>query len=101
MRQEFLQRLYDKLDDKSKGKILLSKKVTEIVNFPGTVVAKCADGTEFTGDIIVGADGIHSRVRREMQRLMEESGKSRDSDRKISFPESTTITMLIEVSCFC
>jgi FAD dependent monooxygenase len=38
-----------------------------------SVKVRCADGTEFVGDIVVGADGIHSRVRQEMQRLLEEN----------------------------
>jgi 3-hydroxybenzoate 6-monooxygenase len=31
---------------------------------PGTVVAHCADGTELSGDALIGADGLHSVVRR-------------------------------------
>lgn len=30
------------------------------------------DGSVFTGDLVVGADGIHSRIRSEMWRLAED-----------------------------
>lgn len=36
------------------------------------VKATTTDGSEFTGDVIVGGDGIHSRTRSEMWRLAEE-----------------------------
>jgi FAD dependent monooxygenase len=34
----------------------------------------CADGSEFVGHIVIGADGIHSRTRQEMQRFADEIG---------------------------
>ncbi len=34
----------------------------------------CQDGSEFTGSIVVGADGIHSQTREEMQRYAEKTG---------------------------
>jgi hypothetical protein len=39
-------------------------------NDPGVVV-HCQDGTNYQGDIIVGADGIHSAVRTLMQQHIE------------------------------
>lgn len=66
-RQKFLQSLYDQL--KHKEKILVNKRVTAIVDGSDAVLVQCADGSSYTGSIVIGADGIHSRVRREMQRL--------------------------------
>jgi 2-polyprenyl-6-methoxyphenol hydroxylase-like FAD-dependent oxidoreductase len=64
--------LYEQLEDKSR--ILLEKKVVEIKHEGNEVVVRCQDGSEFRGDLVVGADGIHSRTRVEMQRYAEETG---------------------------
>ncbi|KAJ4241096.1 hypothetical protein NW760_001386 [Fusarium oxysporum] len=66
-RQMLLKVLYDNIKDKSK--ILTNKRVvrTELVN--GGVHAVTSDGTIIAGDILVGADGVHSTVRSEMWRL--------------------------------
>lgn len=52
---------------------MVNKRVTKISHGSDSVSVQCADGSNFIGDIVVGADGIHSRVRQEMQRLSEES----------------------------
>lgn len=62
-----LQVLYDNIRDKSK--ILTSKRVTKIELSEHDSGAFTADGLEYTGDIVIGADGVHSTVRREMKRL--------------------------------
>jgi FAD dependent monooxygenase len=64
--------LYEQLEDKST--ILLEKKVVEILHESNGVVVRCQDGSEFRGDLVVGADGIHSRTRTEMQRFAEMTG---------------------------
>jgi len=56
--------LYDMILDKiPKGKVHLSKRVLSIHNGENEVRVECADGSTFTGDIIVGADGAYSSVR--------------------------------------
>lgn len=62
-----MQALYDQLQHKDK--IHVNKRVDSIMDRQDSVLVKCADGTTYRGDIVVGADGIHSRVRQEMQRL--------------------------------
>ncbi|KAF4637218.1 hypothetical protein G7Y89_g864 [Cudoniella acicularis] len=71
-RQTFLQRLFEQLEDKSK--VHLNKKVVSFNHDKEHVRVQCYDGSEFVGDIVVGADGIHSRTRQEMQRFAEEAG---------------------------
>ncbi|KAF4439871.1 Zeaxanthin epoxidase chloroplastic [Fusarium acutatum] len=66
-RQMLLKVLYNSIKDKSK--ILTNKRVvmTELVN--GGVHAVTSDGTSIAGDILVGADGVHSTVRSGMWNL--------------------------------
>ncbi|KUI71629.1 FAD-dependent urate hydroxylase [Cytospora mali] len=63
-RQQLIQILYDKL--KQKDKVMVNKRVERIdVNEENiTVITK--DGDSFTGDLVVGADGVHSKVRQQM-----------------------------------
>lgn len=43
--------------------IAYGKRLTGVEAVPGGVVAAFADGTSVRGDLLVGADGLHSRVR--------------------------------------
>ena len=78
-----IQVLYDKLPDKSK--VLTNKGVTEVRQSTGRVEVVTADGETYHGDILVGADGIHSTVREEMWRLADQEtpGYFPVSDRSI------------------
>ncbi|WEW58626.1 hypothetical protein PRK78_004094 [Emydomyces testavorans] len=60
-RTAFLRTLYDRLHDKSK--IIEKSRVENIIEENGMVRVFVADGTEHVGDIVVGADGVHSKVR--------------------------------------
>jgi 2-polyprenyl-6-methoxyphenol hydroxylase-like FAD-dependent oxidoreductase len=81
-RASFLKSMYEQLRDKSK--IQLKKKVIEIKHGRDSVKVVCADGTEFNGSIVVGADGIHSKVREEMQREAETAGSGIMAEDKFS-----------------
>lgn len=101
-RRQFLKSMYGQLKDKSK--VRLSKKVMSIQHNDDSVTVKCADGSEFEGDIVIGADGIHSRTRREMQRYARETGPpgllGNDENCK-SRPEILEISLrdLVHVMC--
>lgn len=66
-RQKLLQILYNNIKDKSR--ILTAKRVIRTQLIDGGVEVIASDGTKISGDILVGADGIHSTVRQEMWRL--------------------------------
>lgn len=59
--------LYENIRDKSK--VLTGKKVTRVEISDHGSTAITDDGTRYSGDIVVGADGVHSTVRDEMWRL--------------------------------
>ncbi|KAK6218233.1 hypothetical protein LQW54_002759 [Pestalotiopsis sp. IQ-011] len=71
-RQMLLQTLFDSLE--SKEKVRTNKRVTRVDPVDGGVRVCTEDGSEYTGDIVVGAGGIHSAVRREMWRNAREAG---------------------------
>ena len=52
-RKDVLQSLYDQLKDKSK--ILLNKKVGEIMSGPNKASVMCVDNSVYHGDIVIGA----------------------------------------------
>ncbi|KAJ9144948.1 FAD/NAD(P)-binding domain-containing protein [Pleurostoma richardsiae] len=66
-RQMVLQVLYENLRDKSK--VLTEKRVTRVELSEKGATAFATDGSSYAGDIVIGADGIHSTVREEMWRL--------------------------------
>ena len=63
-RQNLLRVLYENLKDRSK--ILVSKDLASIKHEATGVTAICADGSSFSGDILIGADGVFSKTRSQM-----------------------------------
>ncbi|GAD92949.1 hypothetical protein PVAR5_1548 [Paecilomyces variotii No. 5] len=70
-RRMLIQILHDAIRDKSK--ILTSQRVMNVHNDTSGVTVTTETGQSFVGDIVVGTDGIHSKVRQEM---WEESRKT-------------------------
>ena len=70
-RRAFLQTLYDQLRDKSK--VIERSRVENIIEEDEIVRVVLGDGTEHVGDLIVGSDGVHSKVRELMWRNANES----------------------------
>lgn len=62
-RQMVMQVLYA-IQDKSK--MLNSNRVTVVKNMGSRIMVKTKDGSIYSGDIPVGADGIHSTVRQQI-----------------------------------
>ncbi|KAE8154439.1 hypothetical protein BDV25DRAFT_172091 [Aspergillus avenaceus] len=81
-RQTFLQMLYNKVQDKSR--ILTKKRVNAVEMSDDLVRVSTTDGATYYGDILVGADGIHSIVRREMARLDGVSGRDYLEEKSLS-----------------
>ncbi|KAI0468802.1 FAD dependent oxidoreductase domain-containing protein [Xylaria cf. heliscus] len=60
-RQNFLKTLYDALPDKTK--IIENARLVDASETNGKVKVQLADGSVHEGDLLVGADGVHSAVR--------------------------------------
>lgn len=73
-RRLLLQTLYDTLRDKSRTH--LDKDVKKIEHLPNGVVVTCSDGSTYIGDVVVGADGIRSKVRGWMRERVSKAGSS-------------------------
>ncbi|KXH54151.1 FAD binding domain-containing protein, partial [Colletotrichum salicis] len=66
-RQMLLQTLYDNL--KHKDNVLPNKRVLGVEATESGVTVRTKEGSTYTGDTLVGADGVHSIVREEMWRV--------------------------------
>lgn len=64
-----LQILYDHIKDKSK--VLIEKRVSKVNLLDDGVEVETQDGSLYKGDILVGADGVHSKVKSEMWRIAD------------------------------
>ncbi|KAJ5116194.1 hypothetical protein N7456_000542 [Penicillium angulare] len=68
-RRQILELLYNNLRDNSK--IRVATEVTKIDEINDSVVIELKDGSTVRGDILVGADGVHSRIREEIWRIAD------------------------------
>jgi 2-polyprenyl-6-methoxyphenol hydroxylase-like FAD-dependent oxidoreductase len=66
-RQMLLKALYENLQ--SKEKVLLQKRFMQMEQKEDGVRVTTQDGYSYEGDIIIGADGMHSSVRKSMHNL--------------------------------
>lgn len=69
-RQMVVQAMWDNV--RNKNNIHLNKRVQTVSLKPDGVEVTTTDGSKFEGDILVGADGVHSQVRSEMWRLADQ-----------------------------
>ncbi|KAH8774743.1 FAD binding domain-containing protein [Diaporthe sp. PMI_573] len=66
-RQMLLQVLYEHI--RHKERVLTEKRVSGVQMDDSGVTVKTHDGSTYTGDILIGADGVRSTIRQEMWRL--------------------------------
>lgn len=71
-RRMLIQILYDHIQ--AKTNVLTSTRVKSIYEDDQGVSVETQDGRTFTGHIVVGADGVHSVVRKEIWRIESENG---------------------------
>jgi 2-polyprenyl-6-methoxyphenol hydroxylase-like FAD-dependent oxidoreductase len=71
--------LYDHLWDKER--VHFGKRIKNIEHSQDGVKVFCEDGSDFSGHIVIGQDGVNSTVRKEMWRLAEDSAE-RFSDKE-------------------
>ncbi len=57
---------------RDKSKLLTKKTLTGIIHSANGVTVKCDDGTTYSGDILVGADGVYSKTREAVWNLAAE-----------------------------
>jgi len=62
-RHQLLKGIFDNLSPENQAKVYTSKHVTAIENLENSVRVSTADGSTFEGNMVIGADGVHSTVR--------------------------------------
>ncbi|KAL6700751.1 hypothetical protein J3F84DRAFT_402734 [Trichoderma pleuroticola] len=87
-RAEFVQSLYDQLPEEAKTKILMGKKVSDIQSGEKEVKVVCDDGSTYEGDLVLGADGVHSQTRKIMRKLAVEADPSVPWDPEVPYTSS-------------
>ncbi|KAM0210309.1 hypothetical protein ACHAQD_010825 [Fusarium lateritium] len=60
--------LYDNLPEGAKSRFLLGKKLSDVVPTSTGINVTCVDGNSYSGSIVIGADGAHSKTRSIMRR---------------------------------
>ncbi|KAJ5720015.1 Monooxygenase FAD-binding [Penicillium malachiteum] len=80
-RRKILQIFYKHLGDRQDS-VLTSKKVTRVEHADTHVVAHCEDGSSFQGDIVIGADGVRSKIRSEMWDHMDTLGLQKEAKKE-------------------
>ncbi|KAH9886424.1 FAD binding domain-containing protein [Xylariomycetidae sp. FL2044] len=52
-------------------KLMFNRDVTKLEQTTAGVTVTCADGSVHQGSIVIGADGVHSKVRRQINKMQE------------------------------
>ncbi|CAI7628965.1 unnamed protein product [Penicillium bialowiezense] len=75
-RQKLLEILYDKYSHHEK--IRLGENVTSIEDLKNITTVTTENGSRYQGNLVIGADGVHSMVRREIWKLNEKCKTMRE-----------------------
>lgn len=67
-RVDLIRVLYNALH-KDHHKLLTSKKLDTITTHDAGVTVTCQDGSKYSGSVVIGADGVHSKTRQAMRKL--------------------------------
>ncbi|KAI1386891.1 FAD/NAD(P)-binding domain-containing protein [Hypoxylon trugodes] len=78
--------LYDGLGGLDKARVLINKKVVDVMADDFGVTVRCEDGTKYDGSIVIGADGVHSLVRQRMRTLALQASPNLEANEDKPFP---------------
>lgn len=79
-RAELVQLIYDGLSTEDQARIRLSKKLDTIDSTDDGVLVTCTDGSTYEGSVVLGADGVHSKVRAILREQMLKDSPASDVD---------------------
>lgn len=78
-RQKMLEILYENYPDRRS--IRLGERVTKIESCGNAVIVRTSKGSAYRGHLIVGADGVHSKVRQEIWNTLERTSSGVATER--------------------
>ena len=79
-RPELVKILFDGLAPEARAKIITRERVINIEQDEIGCSIDCENGTKYTGDVVIGADGVRSETRRQLRQAMLRAGKQPDCD---------------------
>lgn len=79
-RAHLIRVLYDNLSESAKARYYTGKRLADIKTTDTGITVTCEDGSKFSGNMIIGADGVHSATRRQMRKLALAEEPSREWD---------------------
>lgn len=85
-RAELVQLFYDGLSAEDQARIHVGKQLASIDNTDDGVLVTCTDGSTYEGSIVLGADGVHSKVRAILREQMLKDSLESEVDEDRPFP---------------
>jgi 2-polyprenyl-6-methoxyphenol hydroxylase-like FAD-dependent oxidoreductase len=84
-RAELVQSLYDQIPEELKPNVLTNKKVSDVQSDEKGVKVSCEDGSVYEGDLVLGADGVHSKTRQAMRNLASQANPDAEWDPELPY----------------